>query len=128
MAVFQCHCTNLAHPSLFRYEAEKEWLKTYHTVTMATNVAFTLGHPYIMHSATNYYIWLQQMHKLKYLTNSSILLFTQISLLQNTAILTIDISFITIVHFAFNVLFEYIIQYIQCNSSMRMHLYTTYGM
>ena len=29
MEVFQCHCRKLVHTSLFRHEAEKEWLKTY---------------------------------------------------------------------------------------------------
>ena len=126
MGVFQCHCRKLAQSSLFRHEAETQWLKTYHTVTMATNVTFTLRHPYLMHSTIYYICGLKQMHKRKYLTSSSIFLFTQIGLLQSTAILTIDISFNSILHFAFIVLFEYIIQCIQCNSSARMYLYSTY--
>ena len=40
--IFQCYCTKLPHTSLFRYEAETEWLKT----------SLSLGNSYIMHSMT----------------------------------------------------------------------------
>jgi len=63
--LFQCHCTKLTYILLFWYEAAPEWLRIYHTVTMATHIPFTLGHLHVpsIHK-DRYVLWI---HKSNYI-------------------------------------------------------------
>ena len=63
--LFQCHCTKLTYILLFWYEVAPEWLRIYHTVTMATNIPFTLGHLHIPSIHKDLYVlWI---HKSNYI-------------------------------------------------------------